>query len=249
MLWNYLDTGSRSGCFNMQLDEALARKVASGESLPVLRFYRWQPYCISLGKNQKMEDIDSEKCRSEGIDVVHRPTGGRAILHAEELTYSMIFKDDIAGNIDETYYRISCALVKGLQTLGIPAEMAPVQADFRSLYQQPSSAACFSSSAKHEIQVNGKKLVGSAQRRFTGAVLQHGSILIGSYHRRLTDFLKLNEAEKKEMIRILEDKTIEIEQIRQVSLEELKTELKKAFVESFGIEFKEPEPDLIAAVV
>lgn len=249
MIWNYLDSGANPGLFNMILDETIAGKVASGESPSVLRFYRWKPYCISLGKYQKIEEIDTEKCRQSGIDVVYRPTGGRAILHAEELTYSVIFKDEIAGNIEETYHRISQALVLGLVRMGIPAEMAPVQADFRSLYKQPSSAACFSSSAKHEIQVQGKKLVGSAQRRFAGAVLQHGSILIGSYHRRLTEFLRLNDDEKNKMAALLEDKTIEIGQIRLIDAEELKIELKKAFEESFGITFKEPQPDLVSSVV
>lgn len=249
MIWNYLDSGANPGLFNMMLDETIAGKVASGESPSVLRFYRWKPYCISLGKYQKMIEIDSEKCRLEGIDVVYRPTGGRAILHAEELTYSVIFKDEIAGNIEETYHRISQALVLGLVRMGIPAEMAPVQADFRTLYKQPSSAACFSSSAKHEIQVQGKKLVGSAQRRFAGAVLQHGSILIGSYHRRLTEFLRLNDDEKKKMAALLEDKTIEIEQIRLIDAEELKIELKKAFEESFGITFKEAQQDLFSSIV
>jgi lipoyl(octanoyl) transferase len=249
MIWNYLDTGSKPGRFNMVLDETIAEKVAAGKSPSVLRFFQWQPYCISLGKYQKIEEINTEKCLAEGVDVVYRPTGGRAILHAEELTYSVIFKDDIAGNIEETYHQISHALVKGLQVLEIPAEMTPVQADFRTLYKQPSSAACFSSSAKYEIQVNGKKLVGSAQRRFAGAVLQHGSILIGSYHRRLTEFLRLNEDEKKQMVKILEEKTIEIERFRAITADELKFELKKAFEEKFGIEFKEPEPDLISLAV
>ena len=249
MIWNYLDSGANPGRFNMMLDETIATKVASGESPSVLRFYRWQPYCISLGKYQKIEEIDRDKCQREGIDIVYRPTGGRAILHAEELTYSVIFKDEIAGTIDETYCRISRALVMGLVKMGIPAEMAPVQADFRTLYKQPSSAACFSSSAKYEIQVHGKKLVGSAQRRFAGAVLQHGSILIGSHHRRLTEFLRLTDEEKKKMAAILEEKTIEIEQIRSIDADELKAELKKAFVESFGVTFKAPEPDLVSSVV
>lgn len=249
MIWNYLDTGLKPGRFNMLLDESIAHKVANGDGPSVLRFYQWKPCCISLGKNQKIEEIDTEKCLAAGIDIVYRPTGGRAILHAEELTYSVVFKDDISGTIEETYHEISKALVKGLRKLDIPAVMAPQQADFRKLYKQPSSAACFSSSAKYEIQVNGKKLVGSAQRRFAGAVLQHGSILIGSYHRRLTEFLNLNENEKKLMAETLRDKTIEIEQIRTLNLNELKFELKKAFEESFGINFKEPDEDWISSIV
>lgn len=249
MIWNYVDTGRKSGRYNMQLDENIAQKVAAGVSPPVLRFYQWQPYCISLGKYQKLQEINLEKSRDAGLDVVHRPTGGRAILHAEELTYSIIFKDEISGNIEETYRRISEVLVHGLRKMGIPAEIAPEQADFKTLYKQPSSAACFSSSAKYEVQVNGKKLVGSAQRRFAGAVLQHGSILIGPYHRRLTEFLNLNENDKEQMDGLLRDKTVEIERFRRVNLEELKFELKNAFQEKFGIEFREAAEHLTSLVV
>ncbi|MBL7994057.1 lipoate--protein ligase family protein [bacterium] len=249
MVWNFIDTGLHTGKFNMLLDESIAEKVANGSASSVLRFFQWQPYCISLGKNQKIVEINTKKCKEQGVDVVYRPTGGRAILHAEELTYSVVFNEVISGSIEETYRQISEALVQGLRKLEIPAEVAPVQADFRALYKQASSAACFSSSAKYEIQVQGKKLVGSAQRRFAGSVLQHGSILIGSYHRQLTEFLNLNETEKETMSRILQDKTIEIEQIRKIDLNELKLQLKLAFEERFGITFREPEEDLISLTV
>ncbi len=241
MKWLYLDTGFNSGSFNMNLDEELAREAASGRSLPTLRFFQWKPFCISLGKNQTLTDIDMDRCLAQCVDVVRRPTGGRAILHAEELTYSVIFGGDGGGSIEDVHRQIGRALTAGLRKLGIPADMTATQADFRNVYQQASSMACFTSSARHEIQVAGKKLVGSAQRRFAGAVLQHGSILIGSNHRRLPEFLNLAEEDKQRLRETLDRKTIETDQIKTLEVESLKAALKEAFAEQFAIEFTEPE--------
>ena len=232
-LWQYLGTGAHSGSFNMNLDERLAREVAQGVRPATLRFFQWQPYCISLGKHQKLDEIDTTRCKAEGIDVVFRPTGGRAILHAEELTYSVVFSDQNAGSIDETYCQISRAIVAGLRALGVPAEMTSVQPDFKSLYREPSSVICFSNSAKYEIQVKGKKLVGSAQRRIAGAVLQHGSILIGPDHRRLAEFLNISDEEKLRMQGLMKEKTIEITRIKKIGLDELKGSLLESFRENF----------------
>jgi lipoate-protein ligase A len=239
MQWRYLDTGFHSGEFNMRVDERLAREVISGSGIPTLRFYQWNPYCISLGMHQALADIDTAKCRHEGVDVVRRPTGGRAILHAEELTYSVVFPESMAGSLDATYRQISEALAAGLRRLDIPADMVPTQEDFRSLYRQPTSLACFSSSAKHEIRVNGKKLVGSAQRRMAGGVLQHGSILMGMYHRRLPEFLTIGPEEKQRLGEMLEQRTIAIGQIRPIDTDTLKGALKNAFAKTFDIQFLE----------
>jgi lipoate-protein ligase A len=238
MIWRYLDSGERTGQYNMDLDKRLAVEVGASERPPVLRFFQWKPYCISLGKHQKISDIDMDKARLDGIDVVYRPTGGRAILHAEELTYSVVFKNELSGSVEETYRLISEALAEGIRAFGIPAMMNPVQPDFKSWYQQPSSKLCFSSSARHEIQVDGRKLVGSAQRRIAGAVLQHGSILIGPFHRRLPDYLNAPEPAKQLMREIMEEKTTEISQFKSVSADDLKTSIRDAFSRIFNIEFQ-----------
>jgi len=230
--WEFIDSGAGTGSFNMKTDEQLAREVALGLRPATLRFFQWRPYCISWGKHQRIDEIDVEKCTAAGIDVVYRPTGGRAILHAEELTYSVVFSDRCVGSIDETYRQISRAIVAGLTALGIPAEMTALQPDFRSLYRQASSTACFSNSAKYEIQVHGKKLVGSAQRRLAGAVLQHGSILVGPYHRRLSEFLNMPDAEKVKIQQLMEQKTIEISKVRDITLEEIKQSLLESFQEN-----------------
>ncbi|NUM81366.1 lipoate--protein ligase family protein [bacterium] len=248
VIWHYIDSGAHPGKWNMFRDQKLAEELGAGLRPPTLRFFQWQPYCISLGKHQKIDDIDIEKCKSKNIDVVYRPTGGRAILHAEELTYSVIFSDRNTGGIEETYRQISEALVAGLKEVGIPAAMVMTQPDFKSLYRQTQSMSCFSSSARYEIQVDGHKLVGSAQRRLAGAVLQHGSILTGPYHRKLTDFLRLNDQDRQLAESIMNEKTIELSQIKNVDLAELKRAIRAAFQKLFHIEFIEEKFDDLVEV-
>lgn len=232
-----MDTGANPGKYNMELDEQLAEVVAQKKHAPVLRFFEWSPYCISLGKYQAEKEINRTYCESEGIDIVRRPTGGRAVLHAEELTYSVIFSDEISGTIDDSYEKISDALATAFRSVHIPAQCVCRQPDFRNLYRQPSSAICFSNSAKSEIQVDGKKLVGSAQRRYSGAVLQHGSILFGTYHRKLADCLTMTDDKKESMRAIFEEKTIEISSISNVTISELKDAIKHSFEQKFEVEW------------
>ncbi|MEK9136365.1 MAG: lipoate--protein ligase family protein, partial [Bacteroidota bacterium] len=182
-IWNFIAGGEYTGDFNMSFDEMLAQRLVSGLGAPTLRLYRWKPWAISLGHNQNLSDINIDRCRRDGIDVVRRPTGGRAILHAEELTYSVTMPVDRRG-ILQVYNEISTALVEGLRQFGVDVSLQRSQLNFVETYKSPSSIPCFSSSARYEIEWKGKKLVGSAQRRYTGnggeVVLQHGSILCGS---------------------------------------------------------------------
>ncbi len=235
--WRLIDSGWNTGAFNMAFDEQLARGVACGASAPTLRFFQWRPFCISLGRNQKWSDIDHDRCRREGVDVVHRPTGGRAILHAEELTYSVVFRDEPERSIEETHYRIGCALAEGLRSVGVPAELNREQADLRSWYRHPSSASCFASTARHEIQVEGRKIVGSAQRRYPGAVLQHGSILLGPAHLKLPEFLRLPENERSRLVALMAAKTTEVCRYIDVDVVSLKESVAASFADAFGIEF------------
>jgi len=223
----------------MDLDEALANNY---KGVPVLRVFGWKPYCISLGYNQNPEDINSSLCLSEGIDVVRRPTGGRAILHAEELTYSVVLNSDGKG-VHEIYKEISMALLGGLQVLGANVEFAKTQPDFGNLYKTKSSIPCFTSSARHEIEFEGRKLVGSAQRRYDDIVLQHGSILIGDFHKRLPDFLSEGlEPRIKDIIRKeIESKTVTLNGImsREISFDEAAHSIKIGFEREYNISFKE----------
>ncbi len=166
MNWRFENTGVRSGVFNMEYDEALARALIDGTGNSTIRIYGWRPIAISLGRNQSMDEIDLNKTSVAGIDVVRRPTGGRAILHANELTYSVVMqvKDK---KILTVYKDISRALIAGLQELGAPVAIEKSQPYFPSLYRATSAAACFSSTGRYEIKCGSKKLVGSAQRRYS----------------------------------------------------------------------------------
>ncbi len=246
----------------MDIDLRLARELQQGRGAPALRVYRWQPYAISLGHHQNVEDIDREKCALEGIDVVRRPTGGRAILHAEELTYSVVMEPG-SRSIMEAYQLIGAALLRGLRTFDPEIGMEEKLPNFPELYKQPSSMLCFNSTSKYEIQYRGKKLVGSAQLRLMPenggereVVLQHGSILLGPAHRRLPDFLKKRFVETarwavsssdqiKAIDRSLIDRTTDLSEItgREVSFDEIAVAIRRGFEMEWNLKFEtEPTP-------
>ncbi len=186
----------RTGAANMAVDQALADGCAAGESPPTLRFYRWSPPAVSLGRHQPLADIDRAAAESRGYDIVRRSTGGRAILHTDELTYSVAAPADeprVQGAVMDAYLRLSGALLCGLQTLGLGvADKAPghVRAG------KGVSAACFEVPSAYEITARGRKLMGSAQSRRAGAVLQHGSLPLVGNVTRLVDVLALPVAER-----------------------------------------------------
>ncbi|HEY0069285.1 MAG TPA: biotin/lipoate A/B protein ligase family protein [Chloroflexia bacterium] len=182
------------GPLNMAIDEALLESVMAGGA-PVVRFYTWRPAALSLGTNQASGEIDRAECEARGFAVVRRLTGGRAVLHQHELTYSVIARENdprVSGGVVESYRKISAALVEGLQTLGASVSLAaPDRALLRAMSarrvavldeegeaQAGSSAVCFDAASAYELTAGGKKLVGSAQARRGGALLQHGSILL-----------------------------------------------------------------------
>ncbi len=167
----------------MTRDERLLAEAQAGNPVPVLRFYGWDPPTVSLGRFQKEETaIDRKACEARGIGIVRRITGGRAVLHDRELTYSIIspanhplFPNDVLG----TYRVIGQGLLAGFQNLGVAAEMVSRSGRHAGLVEKDAKApSCFASPSWYEIVVKGRKIVGSAQRRVGGAFLQHGSILI-----------------------------------------------------------------------
>jgi lipoate-protein ligase A len=198
----------------MDFDLALVKEAELDKA--VLRLYRWKPYCISLGANQNTDEINSAKAEADGIDVVKRPTGGRAILHSEELTYSVVMP--LTGNISprQIYEQINFALIEGLKIYdpGVTGlELEGVQPDLLSYYKENKSAICFSVPAKSEIKYTGKKIVGSAQRKIGGTLLQHGSIMCGNFHVNLADYLNLDKDEIQGIKCDLKNKTTELETI------------------------------------
>lgn len=179
--WRLLVTEACDGATNMAIDEALWRGRQEGTAPPTLRLFAWEPPTVSLGYGQRLDaSVDAAACRRLGVGLVRRVTGGSAIYHdgpARELTYSVVAANEDLGvppDLLATYRWIALALLRGLRALGAPAEIVAVpDAD------GPAPAFCFARTGRYEIEVDGRKLVGSAQRRQGACFLQHGSILLG----------------------------------------------------------------------
>lgn len=239
-IWNFENTFENDGKFNMEHDVELCR-IVSTTGVPTLRLYRWEPFTISLGYNQKEDILDLEKCGLDNIGVVKRPTGGRVILHAEELTYSVTMRMK-EKNSAQNYNEISEALVFGLKLYEKrmqEVELEKNQIDFASFYKSHSSIPCFSSAAKYEIKYRGKKFVGSAQRVIGNTLLQHGSILCGAFHKNLVNYLKLPDHKLIEIKNDLDLKTTSISEIveSEVDYSKLAACIKFGFQKKFSIAY------------
>ncbi|MCS7176732.1 MAG: lipoate--protein ligase family protein [Candidatus Kapabacteria bacterium] len=201
---------------NMQQDwERLLACASSCDTPPLLRFYAWQPWAISLGLHQPDQIADKERCRERGIEIVRRPTGGRAILHAEEVTYAVVVRLSSQRTPQYIYRIVHERIATALQQLtGKPIQLAPASADFRRLWSRPSGVACFNSSARWELSYAGRKLVGSAQRIVNGVLLQHGSILLGPAHLSIAELLRFNsEADREAFRQALAAHSISLQQL------------------------------------
>lgn len=171
-----------AGARNMAIDEAIMESGRRG--LVTLRLYRWEPGCLSFGRNQTaLGRYDGDRAAALGYDVVRRPTGGRSVLHHHELTYSVTAPASW-GSLREVYVRINRALAAGLRLLGVDAV---VHESATGPTPRPTVRACFRDPLPGEVTVAGRKLVGSAQWRDAGALLQHGSILIRNEQKLVED--------------------------------------------------------------
>ena len=219
----------------MDFDESLVRHLPGNAG--ILRLFQWKPWAISLGRNQRLEELDVDRCMKDHVDIVHRPTGGRAILHAGELTYSVVMKGE-GRSIHQVYHDISRALLQGLSLFGVDAELARSQPSNVNRFPAP----CFASSARYEVEWEGRKLVGSAQRRYgeSDIVLQHGSILCGPEHKKVVDYMHFPEsAARKRVIRSLNENTVDLAEIlgHSVPISDLATCILKGFERAWGISF------------
>lgn len=183
--WRLVISDRADGPTNMALDESL---MLGAISAPTLRLYSWCPPCLSIGYSQRVTvDVDLEALARQGIGLVRRPSGGGAILHDQDITYCLVAPEShqaVSGSIVESYRKISGGLVAGLATLGLTCQVA--QGETRG----ERSSACFEAPSAYELLAAGKKLVGSAQYRRDGMVLQHGSIPLSMVPWRILEFLR-----------------------------------------------------------
>jgi lipoate-protein ligase A len=241
MKWAFLNTKSNTGVYNMSYDMNLAENIEPGRA--VLRFYKWKPYCISLGANQNFNTINFKMANDNDIDVIKRPTGGKAILHSEELTYSVVYPLDNGFSPKDLYCEINLALKKGLIFFNSELEKIQLvgeQPQFPSYYKNNKGDLCFAVPAKNELKFEGKKLVGSAQRKMNNSVLQHGSILCGDFQKNIVDFLFLNDEETVQMRKEIKDTTTDLRSILdyEINCDLLGEAIKIGFEGHFKIQFE-----------
>ena len=245
MDWRLLITPPARGAWNMAADEAILEHAQAGRgaSLPTLRLYAWTPPCLSLGYAQPFSDIDIHRLKQRGWEVVRRATGGRAILHTDELTYSVIAPSNepsVEGSVLESYNRLSQALLLAVKKLKLPVEIKEGQAN-ESATPNP---VCFEVPSTYEITVNGKKLIGSAQARKKEGVLQHGSLpLAGDLTRICQALVFENELLRAEASQRLFERATTVESAlgRAVSWDEAAQAFIHAFEAQLGLSLQNGE--------
>lgn len=258
--WRLVTDFDVSGAHHMAFDEALLESVIAGGQ-PVIRFYSWQPPTLSLGVNQPLGEIDPEECSRRGFGLVRRMTGGRAVLHQHELTYSVIAREydyRVSGGVVESYRKISTALVAGLRLLGAEVELAPPSralhralaearrnGDLGELEEGSHGAVCFDAASDYELTASGRKLVGSAQARRNGAILQHGSILLDvDWEAWASVFAYRTEEGRQRALQKLPARMTSLkEQLgRDVPVEEVAQALKTGFETTFALRLEPGTP-------
>lgn len=205
--WRLIVDPPRDGAMNMAIDEAILEAVGHGDAPPTLRLFAWEPACLSLGYAQAAGDVDAERLSAHGWHMVRRLTGGRAILHTDELTYSIALPLShplMAGSIVDSYRRLSAALMAALQQLGLDAH-ADKRADKRidPANKKSIGPVCFEVPSDYEITANGMKLIGSAQVRRQNAALQHGTLPLYGDVSRICEALTFRDdtARERETVR------------------------------------------------
>jgi lipoate-protein ligase A len=223
----------------MAVDEAILEHAAQGLVPPTLRLYAWSPPCLSLGYAQPYGDADLNRLRQRAWMVVRRPTGGRAILHTDELTYAVVAPASnplVRGSLLESYNRIALALLRAVRSLGLDAAVK----SGANVDRGSANPVCFEAPSAHEITVGGKKLIGSAQARRRGGVLQHGSLPLMGALARITDVLRYpDESARAAAAARLHGRatTVESELSRAATWEEASAAFVKGFEGELGIRF------------
>lgn len=244
--WRFIDSGACSPAYNMALDEALLDWHSEGKIPPTIRFYGWSPATLSIGYFQKAQkEIDVDAVRKHGLGFVRRPTGGRAVLHEHELTYSVIVTEEhprMPKTVTEAYRVISEGILKGFHELGLQANFAVPSTEMElARLKAPRSSVCFDSPSWYELVVEGRKIAGSAQTRQKGVILQHGAILLDLDEEKLFSLFRFsNQRVKERMQKAFKKKAVAINTLttKKVDYEEAKIAFKKGFEEGLNIKLE-----------
>lgn len=245
-VWRLIKSPASSAAYNMALDEAFLSTTAQKKELPTLRLYSWQVPSLSLGYAQPAADVDQDELAKRGWQLVRRPTGGKAILHTDELTYSITAPLDeplVAGSLLESYQRISRALQTALNLLetNTIADNIP-DLPFEISKKEP---VCFQTPSNYEITWNGKKLIGSAQARKLGGVLQHGSLPLYGDLSRITQVLSYPSQTERDSAAnktLAQATTLESAAGRVISWEQAAEAVIQSFSTEIGITFIPGQP-------
>ena len=232
MKWYLVDSAEMNGEENMAID--LAMMDVAKEGTPILRLYGWNPPALSIGKFQRMEEINRDYVRRKKYSIVRRPSGGRAVLHQDEVTYAVAVPEHMLfKSVIRTYLELSKALVEGLNMMGLGCEIARE----RSKERYTDFAACFATTSIHEIMIDGKKLVGSAQTRKDGIILQHGSIPMRCHFEEYASCFSLTHNRVEALKERLESSTTCVLEHKNLSFEDVKRAVINGFEKMFKAEF------------
>ncbi|MCD6356941.1 MAG: lipoate--protein ligase family protein, partial [Anaerolineaceae bacterium] len=224
----------------MAVDEAILEAATCHAVKPTLRLYSWRPYCLSIGHAQAIAEVNLSHLADLGWDLVRRPTGGRAILHADEITYSICAPLDdpnVKGGVLESYRHFSNCLLEALSIIGIRADSKPKDETAKFLSKDP---VCFQYPSDYEITVFGKKIIGSAQARKKDGLLQHGAIPMFGDITRIISTLNFKSDTQRKIARLnLSNHATTIKSIigYEISWNELSNAIISAFEEVLGIQF------------
>jgi lipoate-protein ligase A len=240
-VWRLIIHRPADGPTNMAIDEAITEHVRAGGAPPTLRFYGWEPACLSLGRGQPVSDVDFDRLHERGWDVVRRQTGGRAILHVDELTYSVAIPQSdprVQGYVVDSYRQLSRGLMAGLALLEAPVHSDQADKDAHGF----KGPVCFEVPSDYEITAYGRKLLGSAQTRRDEMVLQHGALPLKGDIGRICDALAFDSEEAREAARVrVVKRAITLGEAlgRAISFEEATAALEEGFCRALNVRLEE----------